>query len=71
MIEIQSSFLFLKVLTSPQGEFMKVLKIFLSVNYCTKLCFCFSISSPLFYPHLVSLTVETYLGKEMAGEVLS
>lgn len=70
MIDIQSGFLFLKVLTSLQGEFMKVLKNFLSVTYCTKLCFCFSISSPTFYLHLVSLTVETYLGKEMVYEVL-
>jgi len=48
---------------------MKVLKIFLSVTYCMKLCFCFPISSPPFYTDLVSLTVETYLGKEMTGEV--
>lgn len=34
MIEIQSDFLFLKVLASPQGAFMKGLTIFLSVTCC-------------------------------------
>lgn len=34
MIEIQSDFLFLKVLASPQGAFMKVLKILLLVTCC-------------------------------------
>lgn len=71
MIEIQSGFLVLKMLTSSQEEFLKVLKTFLSVTSCTKLCFCFPISSPPFYSHFVSLAVKTYLGKEMACKVLA
>lgn len=45
MIETQSSLLLLKVLASPEEEFMEVLNVFLSLVYCIKLFIFLSIST--------------------------
>lgn len=65
MNEIKSSFLFLKVLSNPQEEFMKVLNFLLPVTYCAKSCLCFPVSSLPFYLCLVSITPWSCVEKGM------